>query len=314
MKWKNPFNLDADKDLSDLAWFKLILGVGVTSIVAAIGLIVWNNSISYGMTYQHFNGVFEVFKFPLQMLIGMTASIALLAALHKSEQTRKQIYLANVQNNFVNYYKHLEEFKKYVDHLEPKKITAGNNSENYKFNYRQLHSLFYKNSINGDYNCSFNLADNEILIELAGLSEELNRISRSGAESHFDKKIVLLSSDFKSICYKFFDVGNQLFLHKNFDSWSEYNISNIGALNLQNSKGMIEYLISILLHINEVSSFDRKHISFINYNSDMATVDKAELIRIMLSGKKIPNYIDELISSLIEFDYFVIKLLQSDKK
>jgi hypothetical protein len=308
MKWKNPFDLDADKDLSDLAWFKLIIGVGVTSIVVTIVLIVWNNSISYGMTYQHFNGVFEVFKFPLQMLIAMTAAIALLAALHKSEQTRKQIYLANVQNNFVNYYKHLEEFKKYVDHLDPEQITAGNSAENYTINYRQLHSLFYKNSVDGDYNCCFTLMDNKILKGLEGLSKDMDSISSRGVESYFDTEIIELSVEFDLILSKICDIGKQLMLPKNFNDLVKFKFPGSMTLNIENSIILMKIMITILFHINFVSSFDRKHIPYINYISDMDTKHTAKLLQLIVNGQNLPDYIMEFISSLMKFHNYVVKL------
>ena len=305
MIWKIPFDLDADKDLSDLAWFKLIVGVGITSIVLSIGLIFLNNSISYGMTYEHFNGVFEVFKFPLQMLIGMTASIALLAALHKSEQTRKQIYLANVQNNFVNYYKHLEEFKKYIDQLSKKHITTGNSEENYTSNYRQLHSLFYKNSVNGDYSSGVTLMDDKIFIELDRLSDTLKSIINSGIEPHDDVGVSKLRQRVLTILSRLCEVGNYIMLPNNFNGLIKLDKSIGSALSINNSNIITMSIITILFHLNFVSSFDRKHISFINYNFDLNTKDATTFLKLMVIGKDFPDYIVELISSIIEYNQFI---------
>ncbi|MGI2106774.1 hypothetical protein ACRN9A_16670 [Shewanella frigidimarina] len=305
MIWKIPFDLDADKDLSDLAWFKLIVGVGITSIVLSIGLIFLNNSISYGMTYEHFNGVFEVFKFPLQMLIGMTASIALLAALHKSEQTRKQIYLANVQNNFVNYYKHLEEFKKYVDHLDQKQITSGNSLDNYKNSYRQLHSLFYKNSADGDYNCCVTLMDDRILVTLSEISEILISITHSGVKPNDNVGVLNLRRQVQTILINFCSVGNYLMLPNDLGGMIRFDESDGCALSMRNSSIMIDSMITILFHINFVASFDRKHKSFISSHIDMNIEDRARLLQRLVLGRGSHHYILKLIYALLEYNKFI---------
>ena len=41
--------------------------------------------------------------------------MALLAANHRSEQTKAQISSNAQQNLFANFYKHIEEFEKYID-------------------------------------------------------------------------------------------------------------------------------------------------------------------------------------------------------
>ncbi|MDV6251655.1 hypothetical protein [Vibrio sp. EA2] len=57
----------------------------------------------------------DAMKVPGSILAFYLAVLGLIGANHRSEQTKRQIEEARVQNDFSNYYKHREEFFKYVD-------------------------------------------------------------------------------------------------------------------------------------------------------------------------------------------------------
>ncbi|MCR9935266.1 hypothetical protein NB618_02295 [Vibrio antiquarius] len=57
----------------------------------------------------------DAMKVPGSILAFYLAVLGLIGANHRSEQTKNQIEEARVQNDFANYYKHKEEFLKYVD-------------------------------------------------------------------------------------------------------------------------------------------------------------------------------------------------------
>ena len=73
-------------------------------------------------------------------------AVALIATNHRSEQTREQIRLTNSQNNFTNYYKHLEEFEKFGLKAKEKADPLY-----YSFNFRALHSGLFDKAKGGDY-------------------------------------------------------------------------------------------------------------------------------------------------------------------
>jgi hypothetical protein len=94
----------------------------------------------------------DLFKIPLGILaVGLTL-IGIYGANHRSEQTRKQIlrtaeqiFLTQNQNNFSNYYKHIEEFEKYADlHKSPFEIKT----------VRALYNQIFPKSRDGEYKVS----------------------------------------------------------------------------------------------------------------------------------------------------------------
>lgn len=63
-----------------------------------------------GMNYV----IFDLFKAPLAILGFGIPILGLLGINHRSAQTKRQIQLSELQNNFTNYYKHIDEFDKYI--------------------------------------------------------------------------------------------------------------------------------------------------------------------------------------------------------
>ncbi|MGI3033398.1 hypothetical protein ACRTES_12075 [Vibrio diabolicus] len=59
--------------------------------------------------------VFELFKAPVAVAGFALPILGLIGLNHRSEQTKRQLALASVQNNFANHYKYQEEFIKYCD-------------------------------------------------------------------------------------------------------------------------------------------------------------------------------------------------------
>ncbi|MBY4646923.1 hypothetical protein [Vibrio alginolyticus] len=59
--------------------------------------------------------VFELFKAPVAVAGFALPILGLIGLNHRSEQTKRQLELASVQNNFANHYKYQEEFIKYCD-------------------------------------------------------------------------------------------------------------------------------------------------------------------------------------------------------
>jgi len=110
---------------------------------------------SWALTSDGFNRAANYLRVPLGLLTVSIPLLALLAANHRSSQTKRQmeltrdqIALATEQNNFANYYKHVEVFEKFcVEHV--------NVEGKFRFdNLRGLHNEIFPNARQGDFNSS----------------------------------------------------------------------------------------------------------------------------------------------------------------
>lgn len=120
--------------------------------------IAIKSDLIFDLSYNGFNYFIEVFRFPLGILAMIIPIVALLAANHRSEQTKEQIKLTSTQNTFSNYYKHIEEFIKY------------NSSVNFgDVQGRYCHDVLFPNAKHGDYSLSIDVI--EVIDVLIGIPE-----------------------------------------------------------------------------------------------------------------------------------------------
>lgn len=97
--------------------------VGGSIILLAAVLFVWiifysNNELRINLSYEGLNHIFTAFKLPIAILALLIPFGALFAANHRSEQSRYAAELAESQNRFSNYYKHVDEFTKYLENYQ----------------------------------------------------------------------------------------------------------------------------------------------------------------------------------------------------
>lgn len=135
-KWFDPEK--SFFELSPVRWtggliFLLFLGVTIW-----LGCSSGNGPLLRGASYEDLNHLFTAFKFPLAILALLIPFGALYTANHRSEQSRHAAELANAQNKFSNYYKHIDEFTKYLENY--KYLKNGNVSLN---NPRIIHARLY---------------------------------------------------------------------------------------------------------------------------------------------------------------------------
>jgi len=136
-KWFNP-----EKSFLHLG---IVWAVICSLLIVASGVswvIITNTPLAWNLSSNGFNDFISIFRFPLGILTLIIPIVALLAANHRSEQTKEQIRVTAVQNDFANYYKHLEEFVKYVDKQECTDNTSG---------ARYIHKMLYPNAQLGSY-------------------------------------------------------------------------------------------------------------------------------------------------------------------
>ncbi|PSV11670.1 hypothetical protein C0W59_19245 [Photobacterium kishitanii] len=134
-------HFDPNKSFLSLKILWLVVGVLVVISCIISGVISYNSKLYWDFSADGFNCFISLFRFPLGISALIIPIVALLAANHRSEQTKKQIELANTQNVFQNYYKHVEEFTKYVNSIESKLF----------FSVRKLHKYLYPYSKDGRY-------------------------------------------------------------------------------------------------------------------------------------------------------------------
>lgn len=116
--------------------------------IASASVIICNSELTVDFSFNGFNQFISIFRFPLGIAALIIPMVALLAANHRSEQTKEQIRVTNAQNVFSNYYKHIEEFIKYLSDGVGK-----------SFDLRFVHSNVYPDASLGDYSISSNLRE-----------------------------------------------------------------------------------------------------------------------------------------------------------
>jgi hypothetical protein len=98
-----------------------------------------------------FNNSVTNYKVPLGILSILIPIIAVFAANHRSEQTKRQIVLSQEQNNFTNYYKHLEEFEKFYKSKTHEAEMNGFRSPFMLSNIEKSHFSLFQGSRDGNY-------------------------------------------------------------------------------------------------------------------------------------------------------------------
>ncbi len=119
-----------------ILWWSIGFFVLVASVVT--GLIIYNSELISSYDYMGFNRAISIFKVPLGILALIIPIVALFAANHRSVQTKRQITIADQQNIFSNYFKHIEEFEKYVSsHIS---------DDLFNVNKRTTHKILFPNA------------------------------------------------------------------------------------------------------------------------------------------------------------------------
>ncbi|WP_135457657.1 hypothetical protein [Vibrio echinoideorum] len=156
------------------------------AIVIAL-VIIFNTSLVWDLSANGFNYFIFVFRFPLGILAMIIPIVALLAANHRSEQTKEQIKATGLQNNFSNYYKHLEEFVKY---------SQENLKDIQDLDFRLIHKRIYPNSQEGDYEICrelFQALESSSTL-ISGISENYPKDFNEGIpQSDYEKYIGLVN-------------------------------------------------------------------------------------------------------------------------
>lgn len=141
----------------------------LTTIAIILGaILVFNSDLKLDLTHKGFNNFLSIFRLPLGILALLIPIIALLAANHRSSQTKAQLDSTLEQNNFSNYFKHLEEFTLYYREQQPKKSLE-------LLSPRKVYSKLFPLSQSGNYQVDPELLTtlSEIFIDIRNKLESL---------------------------------------------------------------------------------------------------------------------------------------------
>lgn len=147
---------DPEKGFVELSIVRWSLGAVLVTCAALIAVIAATENLEWLVTGKGLQTMGSHYRVPVAFFTLTLPFFALMAAAHRSEQTKnqmqltrrqiertdKQIGLVSDQNNFSNFYKHLEEFGKYCasDVTSSLKVTS----------YRKLHGLAFPRATLGE--------------------------------------------------------------------------------------------------------------------------------------------------------------------
>lgn len=133
--------------------------IGIVSLMALAVVCIWlNDRLIFDLSSNGLNSATTLFKVPIGIGTLSIPALALLAANHRSEQTKQQmaltldqikrtdlqINIAQGQNVFSNYFKHFEEFKKRYEKKE------GNPDAPYIKDFHNAHRSIFPKARRGD--------------------------------------------------------------------------------------------------------------------------------------------------------------------
>jgi hypothetical protein len=213
-----------------------------------IGFVILANSeFVIDLSFTGFNLFIFAFKFPLAIAALIIPIVALLAANHRSEQTKEQIRVTNAQNVFSNYYKHIDEFNKYLSNRVDKEADL-----------RFSHSNIYPSASEGDYSFSENL------ISLLSQFNELPRDLLSNQPENSNEPLT------PEIRKKYYKIIRELYGHVYRDSndFTKYITRTLekdyGDTFLFESKSLIKHVLTAIEIIETFCKFSIDYISPIN--------------------------------------------------
>jgi len=160
---KRIFKLNPEKNLTHQWPFWLINGILFLLAIILTVIIVSKGNYYPDWSPKGFKLFLSDFGFPMSISALIIPASALIATMHRSSQLSTQINLLMEQNNFANYYKHFEEFEKYLS-----KISNSDNEEFFKGRVIDIYRKFFPDARNGSYRI-----DSDLSIFLDRQAEEL---------------------------------------------------------------------------------------------------------------------------------------------
>ncbi|MBB1296710.1 hypothetical protein [Pseudoalteromonas sp. SR41-7] len=244
---------DPHKSFLSLKIVWVMISILLAISISSTSVIVVNSDLKSDFSYSGFNYFISVFKFPLAIAALIIPIVALLAANHRSEQTKEQIRVTNSQNVFSNYYKHIEEFTKYLEVRVEKSVDL-----------RFAHNNLYPNASDGEYNLSPKVM--ALLSDLDSVTSEVLK--------HYPTDInIPLDID---VIKKYYAIINEMysFIFRDRDDYRKYityrKPDNHGDSYLFKSKSLIQHSLAAVNILEEACKFSIEYISpvkHLNFNA-----------------------------------------------
>jgi hypothetical protein len=99
-------------------WIALLIPISLSTTLLVLILNQNNLWWSFGFSQPDLEFASTLLRWPLGILAITLPLVALVAALHRSEQTAELLTLSQAQNNFANYFLHRDKFFELVHRLE----------------------------------------------------------------------------------------------------------------------------------------------------------------------------------------------------
>jgi hypothetical protein len=237
----------------DLRIVRLTIGILLGTVLISSVTIVIHDHLALDLTSTGFNTAASIFKVPLGALTFAIPALALLAANHRSEQTKRQmsltltqiertdrqIQIAQGQNNFSNYFKHLEEFNKrfkFDDDSTEMGVT----------NTHKLHAWLYPGARDGDLSVS-----TDVVREFQGNVESfLDACLRFREPTGWATNMHFVYSNMNELAEKFY-----LGFTSITGTMVQHNGSSFTLIGGKVALALEHYL-SVFRYIDEILSFD----------------------------------------------------------
>lgn len=239
-------NFDPNQSFLKLRILWLVVALITLSAIFIALLIAYFSDLRLRLDYVGFNNFLTYFKVPLSLCALNIPIVALLAANHRSEQTKEQIKIATLQNSFSNHYKHVEEFEKYYNSHSNTKIIKPTN-------IRKMHSTVFPNSYSGDYQINLKLIESleSICVDI------IKKLNTFNKPEYFARQVVAdLERQIRV-------AENKLFLKYNITSGSVFEYDGIKIiLTSDNLKGYLDLLKQRINIIALIFQFDHGFVEF----------------------------------------------------
>ncbi|KTG24638.1 hypothetical protein AWR38_03440 [Idiomarina sp. WRN-38] len=153
----------------------ILLGFLTAAVISVI--IASHSNLITKLDYEGFNFFVKAYKVPIGVLASLIPVIALLAANHRSVQTKEQIRVTQSNNNFSNFFKHQQAFEEYTSSINPAKSRISN--------FKTLHKAIFPDARSGDLAVGSSYSES-----LEKLSSDISEgLSRLAQETPFEEKV-----------------------------------------------------------------------------------------------------------------------------
>jgi hypothetical protein len=276
MQIKDLFKVDPLKSFTELPGFRLTILISILVSGVFTLLIIFNSDIVWKLDYVGFNSFVEIFKVPLSILAIAITVIAILATMHRSAQTKEQILSANKQNAFSNYYKHIEEFEKYMN-------TAIKSKTLIFENLRLAHKCLFPNAFQGNYN-----VDNSYL---EFIEKEFEQIKNLLNNFNHDREETV-----HNLLFKIYNGIDQCF------SYLYIRIKRSGSQQMEDERRIVVPSDNIKIIINDIKDSSSILINILSFDREVVVPNSLQQVANLIMSK-IPEW---KYSSRQKFENFIL--------